>query len=500
MNITEKPVFAFCLLQAVLCGDFSIDLPQSIEALSGICVLVPCSFDIEPQHEAELQRDPKGIWYKNGSGAKSKVFSSKSTEENLMQGKMTGELSKKNCTTIFYNLSEADRTLYFFRIVSGNLKYIYVTPVFINVTASPISPSVTLYKENQVEAQRQNEVLEGASVSLVCSARSPCPSNRPIFIWSFLPKETTLEQNHNVTFSSSTLNFRASRVHHGLSFICIVTYQLENGGTKSAQSSVTLRVLYAPKNTTVVASPSPSVLLGTSVILSCSSDANPAVLNFIWYRTNGEQIGTGNHLIIKNTDETHHGLYYCRAQNQHGDQNSSIYLNLQYAPQVSLSSSCNGIQDWIVCFCEVRGNPSPKLEWRLSGEPLSSETMWVESVNDSSVRSFIPIHQSYSDALPTLQCVGTNKLGIDTHSLNPLVLGNAILLHWPYLVLHLYVVVPSCVVLLLCLIMIGFLIYRLNRLSGKVRVLKRGVSYTSLQLCPQVQQANTEREVKEYKA
>lgn len=231
----------------------------------------------------------------------------------------------------------------------------------------------------------------------------------------------------------------------------------------------------APKNTTVMASPSASVLLGTSVILSCTSDANPAVLNYTWFTKNGEQIGTRNHLIIKNTDESHQGSYHCRAQNQHGDQNSSIDLNLQCkerdmgvafydgisvleykpglgqlrvwmllsdwfikrwrswflslsladAPQVSSSSSCNLIHDWLVCFCEVRGNPSPRLDWRLSGETLpSSEAMWVESINDTRVRSFIPLHQSYSDDLSTLQCVGTNKLGIDTHILDPLILVN----------------------------------------------------------------------------
>ncbi|KAF5887153.1 YEATS domain-containing protein 4, partial [Clarias magur] len=171
-----------------------------------------------------------------------------------------------------------------------------------------------------------------------------------------------------------------------------------------------------PRNTSVSASPSAAVVLGSSVSLSCSSDANPAVLNYTWYRENREQIGTGNHLTINTTDSTQSGLYYCRAQNQHGDHNSSVYLDVQYAPQLSPSSSCNKTQELIICFCEVDGNPSPKLEWRLSNQTvLSSETgpIQVQSVGNMSLRRSISftIPQSVKDT-PTLHCVGSNHLGI----------------------------------------------------------------------------------------
>lgn len=135
------------VLVAVLCEEFFIQLPHNLEALSGSCVLIPCTFQIQSQHEAELQKDPKGIWYKNGSGAKSKVYSSKSTEENLLAGEITGDLSMKNCTTIFYNLDEVDTTAYYFRIVSGNLKYIYVTPVYINVAGKSAIYSICIKTE-----------------------------------------------------------------------------------------------------------------------------------------------------------------------------------------------------------------------------------------------------------------------------------------------------------------------------------------------------------------
>ncbi|KAK3517992.1 hypothetical protein QTP70_030323, partial [Hemibagrus guttatus] len=323
-------------------------------------------FQIKEQYDADLQKDPTGIWLKDGTDVnRNKVFNSKVTTENKIEGEIIGDLLMKNCTTIFYNIRERDRGDYYFRIqTTGLLKITYTSSVSLRVRDSPISPSITLYKEDQGEVEDQNEVVEGTSVSLICSAPSPCLLKPPTFTWNFLPEERRQEQNHNTSFSSSQLNFNATHLHHGLTFTCTTTYQLQNQN-KSAQSSRTLHVLYkyGPRNTSVSASPSASVLLGSSVSLSCSSDANPAVLNYTWYRENGEQIGTGNHLTINTTDSTHRGLYYCRAQNQHGDHNSSVVLDVQYAPQVSPSSSCNSTQELIMCSCEVHGNPSPKLEW-----------------------------------------------------------------------------------------------------------------------------------------
>ncbi|XP_053544375.1 sialic acid-binding Ig-like lectin 7 [Ictalurus punctatus] len=329
MKAVEKFAFTCCLFQAVFCREFYINLPESIEAVRGLCVRIPCSFDFKEQYDEELQNNPRGVWYKGDSLAKHKVFSSKTPEDNKIDGKIIGDLHRKNCTTIFYNISESDSGEYYFRLVSGNLKYIYPSSLYLNVRASPITPSITLYKEDQGKVEDQNEVLEGTLVSLICSAPAPpCLLKPPTFTWNFLPEERRQEQNHNTSFSSSQLNFTATHLHHGLTVTCTATYQLQNRN-KSAQRSFILHVLYGPRNTSVSASPSASVLLGSSVSLRCSSDANPAVLNYTWYRENGEQIGTGNHLTINTTDSTHSGLYYCRAQNQHGDHTSSVLLDVQ---------------------------------------------------------------------------------------------------------------------------------------------------------------------------
>ncbi|XP_060759747.1 myeloid cell surface antigen CD33-like isoform X2 [Neoarius graeffei] len=245
MTSAEKLILFCFLFEAVLCQDFSITLPESVEAVRGLCVLIPCSFEINGDYDADLQGDPTGIWLKYGIDLNNnKVLNSKVTKGNKIEGKLIGDLLMKNCTTIFYNITQRDRGEYHFRIeASGRLKYTFYSPsVSLRVGDSPINPSITLYKKDQGEVEDQNEVVEGTSVSLICSAPAPCPFNLPTFSWNFLPEERRQEQNHNTSFSSSQLTFSATHLHHGLNFTCTATYQLQNNN-KSAHSSLTLHVL-----------------------------------------------------------------------------------------------------------------------------------------------------------------------------------------------------------------------------------------------------------------
>ncbi|KAI4885984.1 hypothetical protein NFI96_027837 [Prochilodus magdalenae] len=311
-----------------MCRDvFSVTLPQSVEAVNGLCVLINCSFTIEDKFDEDLQVNPKAIWRKDGIEEDKTVFDSKTPESNKIKGRITGDLQKKDCTTIFNNVNKNDTGTYYFRIVAGivqDLKYVYTTAsVSLHVRDSPPKPTLSLNRD-QTEVE-DRKVLEGSSVSLLCSALSPCPTQPPTLTWSPLPTNINQQQIQSTSFISSQLNFIATRLHHGLRFNCTATYQLENKVAKTAQRSLILRVLYPPKNTSVSVSPSGPVMLGNSVTLSCSSEGNPAV-NYTWYRQNGEQIGTGPSLTIK-TDDTHSGLY-CRAQNQHGAQ-TSVKLDIQ---------------------------------------------------------------------------------------------------------------------------------------------------------------------------
>ncbi|XP_048012054.1 myelin-associated glycoprotein-like [Megalobrama amblycephala] len=331
MNTVEKTILFSFLLQGVCCRDFSISLPEKIEALSGSCVIIKCTFEIEAKYDTNLtESDATGLWLKDETDVNiNLVFNSRDPKHNPFKGKITGKLHEKNCTTVFYNVSSNHNGKYYFRIESGALKYTYTEKnkkkfSTINVIESPPKRTVKLYVE-QKEVQDQEEVLEGSSVSLRCSAETLCSSPPPTLTWSSTPRIPLNESSRQQELISD-LNFTAAHRHHRVTFTCTITYQILDKN-KTAQDSITLHV--------------------------------------------------------------------------------------QYAPKISPSSSCNRT-DVTECFCEVDGNPSPELEWHLSGRPVtnSSDTFISEERLSSTVlRSSITLHQSLTHT--SLQCVGNNTHGTE---------------------------------------------------------------------------------------
>ncbi|KAL0151562.1 hypothetical protein M9458_053144, partial [Cirrhinus mrigala] len=53
--------------------------------------------------------------------------------------------------------------------------------------------------------------------------------------------------------------------------------------------------------------------------------------------------------------------------------------------------------DVTVCFCEVDGNPSPELEWHLSGRPVTNSSntfISEERLSSTGLRSSITLHHN----------------------------------------------------------------------------------------------------------
>ncbi|XDV24447.1 hypothetical protein PO909_028616 [Leuciscus waleckii] len=417
MEISVTFLLTGCLIQGVFCG-FSISLPKRVEALQGSCVFIPCTFDIDQQYVTELT-DSKRIWYKDGNSP-TVVFDSSSPDTALLKGEIFGTPTEKNCTTRFDNVHQSDEGSYYFRVEgSKNLKYSYTNKpeykVEIAVINSPPEPTVNLFKDQQ-KVTEVKEVKEGSSVNLRCSTKIFCSSRPANLTWSSSPEHllnesVTQQQRQEQTELISDLIFTVTHRHHLANFTCTVTHQLQDQVTK--QETRTLRVQYAPKNTSAHVSASGFVLEGRSVTLSCSSDANPPVLNYTWYRDTEEPlkpVQSGQNLTISNTDPTHSGRYVCTAQNEHGAQNASVMLDVQFAPKIS--SSCNK-SSVITCVCEAHGNPSPKLEWRRSGNVLTNSTNTFirnETLGSTSSKSILTIHQPLTDT-DVLQCFSANTLG-----------------------------------------------------------------------------------------
>ncbi|XP_076135393.1 cell adhesion molecule 4-like [Alosa pseudoharengus] len=82
--------------------------------------------------------------------------------------------------------------------------------------------------------------------------------------------------------------------------------------------------VFPPANTSVSVRPDVNVIKGSSVTLTCSSNANPPVENYTWFKVNeSTPVGSGQQYSITNIRSEDGGQYYCEARNKHGAGNSS---------------------------------------------------------------------------------------------------------------------------------------------------------------------------------
>ena len=80
-----------------------------------------------------------------------------------------------------------------------------------------------------------------------------------------------------------------------------------------------------PKLPSVSVRPSAEIEEGSSVTLTCSSDANPAA-NYTWYKRDQNahlsSVNEGPRLVLSSIQSSDSGHYYCRAENSLGAKTS----------------------------------------------------------------------------------------------------------------------------------------------------------------------------------
>ena len=82
----------------------------------------------------------------------------------------------------------------------------------------------------------------------------------------------------------------------------------------------------APKTPSVTVSPSGEIEEGSSVTLSCSSDANPAA-EYTWFKEQDDSVEeSGQNYTLSDMTSEHGGNYYCQAHNAIGLHNSTFLL------------------------------------------------------------------------------------------------------------------------------------------------------------------------------
>ncbi|KAI9529179.1 hypothetical protein NQZ68_013486 [Dissostichus eleginoides] len=176
------------------------------------------------------------------------------------------------------------------------------------------SPSLYAPKPPSVSVSPPAEIEEGRSVTLTCSSDANPAAN---YTWYKRDEDfTSLNKGPKLVFISIQSSDSAE-------YFCTAENKLGR-----ISKNVFINVKYAPKLPSVSVSPPAEIEEGSSVTLTCSSDANPAA-NYTWYKEDEDSPkASGQIFNITDFRAEHNGSYSCGAQNKLGRSNSTLHLSV----------------------------------------------------------------------------------------------------------------------------------------------------------------------------
>ncbi|XP_076135389.1 cell adhesion molecule CEACAM2-like [Alosa pseudoharengus] len=186
-----------------------------------------------------------------------------------------------------------------------------------NSDANPPVVVANAPRNTSVSVSPSGGIVEGSLVTLTCSS----DGNPPVesYTWFNVDKNATSPMATGSIYSISNFSFE---------YYC----QADNKHGVDNSTVIHLEVYYAPKNTLASISPPGDVPEGSSVTLTCSSDANPPVENYTWFKVNeSTPVGSGQQYNITNIRSEDGGQYYCEGQNSVGlSKSPEVYLEVQF--------------------------------------------------------------------------------------------------------------------------------------------------------------------------
>ncbi|KAK0137462.1 B-cell receptor CD22 [Merluccius polli] len=215
-------------------------------------------------------------------------------------------------------------------------------------TDAPETPSVTVRPSGEIE--------EGSSVTLSCSSDANPAAN---YTWF---KDHTDDSSRYMN-QGQQLVFGHIKSSDSGQYYCLVETELR---TKSA--SISINVKYGPKHTSVTSSPSGGVKEGSSVTLSCSTDANPAA-KYTWFKNNQTLLWKPiQRYTFTSVHSEDRGTYRCQAENKYGRLSSNwVFIDVQYGPKHTsvISSPSGGVNEGssVTLSCSSDANPAANYTW-----------------------------------------------------------------------------------------------------------------------------------------
>ncbi|KAA0702604.1 Sialoadhesin [Triplophysa tibetana] len=397
---TDSLILLFTLTSACLWRNtavLSLSVPEKVSALEGSCVVIPCSFS--PMSSTQMME----VLLKRSSSVfilKRTVFSSHRSDfihpEYRNRVSLAGNISSGDCSIIIGKIRKEDQNTYDLQL---------------REPGTPDPPELT----------DPGPVKEGQRVTLNCSVRQICPSERPGLVWMWERGEDDSSSVHGDTelqhepgqfpLLQSSLTFTVPQ-HTNPRVRCQANY------TKNRRSSAVREILvhFPPRDVTVQVQ-SLSVRVGGTALLGCTCKADPPVSEYQW-----TSVESGNTVILSGRTPTvriynisRDTRLRCTATNRLGQATSRLTaLNVQYAPVILRDSSCEWDGSLLSCVCVVDSNPRPAVTWSVNSSHLPDSFNLSYSYSNFILTSTL---RGMSDSGLPVECYVINSLGNDSRLL-----------------------------------------------------------------------------------
>ncbi|KAI5089717.1 B-cell receptor CD22 [Silurus meridionalis] len=278
------------------------------------------------------------------------------------------------------DVKKSDEHRYCFRMITNADQWLGKPEVTLRVTDSPKKVSVSI--------SPSGEIVEGSSVTLTCSS----DANPPVETYTWFKGMTSVGKGK--TFTISKISTKDSG-----DYKCMCSNNLGH----QSSTSVTLNVLYPPKVVLVSISPSGEIVEESSVTLTCSSDANPPVETYTWFK-GITSVGRGKTYTVLRISSKDSGDYKCMCSNKVGNQNStSVTLNVLYPPKkVSVSISPSG---------EIVEGSSVTLTCSSDANPPVESYTWFKGMTSVGKGKTLTISKISTKDSGEYKCMCSNSLG-----------------------------------------------------------------------------------------
>uniref|UniRef100_A0A3Q3KQE9 B-cell receptor CD22 n=1 Tax=Mastacembelus armatus TaxID=205130 RepID=A0A3Q3KQE9_9TELE len=331
-------------ISAVLCvtavrGHWAVTYTSTqVCAIKGSTVNIQCSYRYPSSirgHDTEVQET---FWFTKGTNTEPVDLKTQSE----YSGRVQYQCEDKTCTLTIRDLRETDSAQYKFRFITNEPtgKYSGSPGVSLSVRGNMLSQSV------------HHGAVATVPVTLTCHSSCQLPDHTS-YVWYRNEQKAEGEKRY----------FHLQTVDPADRYYCAIK------GPEGFPSSP----VYGPKLLSVSVSPSAEIVEGSSVTLTCSSDANSAA-NYTWYKRNHTLLSKEPQLLFSSIQSSDSGEYYCTAENDLGTSTKNMLIDVKYPPRllsVSVSPSAEIVEGSSVTLtCSSDANPAAKYTWYKENQKL----------------------------------------------------------------------------------------------------------------------------------